>query len=120
MAGLRMGFRASPDAILGAAGTAAHVAGYRVTPKGPQEVWAQKGNFALSLLIGAFIAYCNFRLVVEALPDGVAQLTLYRNTPWWTGVIGVSRVKSKAKELADLIAKTIAASDIPYLGFSEF
>src|SRR5262245_50178422 len=66
----------------------------------PGEFQLTKGNFLLSLLLGAFIAYCKFQGTICRKGDDT-EITLTRNSPWWTGAIGVSRVKSRAKELAD-------------------
>ena len=32
---------------------------------------------------------------------------LKRNSPWWTGAIGVSRVSTRAKKLAEAIAEAL-------------
>ena len=69
-----------------------------------------KGNFAVSLLAGAFIAYCDFAVELEDDEEGGTMFTLHRNTPWWTGLIGVSRVKTAAKKLADEIAEELEDS----------
>jgi len=51
-------------------------------------------------------AYCDFRIDVEEYDDG-NELVLERNAPWWTGVIGISRVKSIAKDLFKCIKDEI-------------
>lgn len=69
---------------------------------------AGKGNLFMSLLLGAFIAYCKFE--VEIAPgkyDGEVEIVINRNSPWWTGMIGINRVKKRAKELADAIADAV-------------
>src|SRR5262245_21716382 len=65
-----------------------------------------KGNLALSIFAGAFVAYCDFVISVEENRNSTT-IFLERNSPWWTGVIGVNRVKNRAKELAEAIADAI-------------
>jgi len=67
----------------------------------------QKGSLAASIFLGAFIAYCDFRVSLTEKSDGKIKITLERNCPWWTGLIGVNRVKSKAKQLIDEIEEAI-------------
>ena len=71
------------------------------------ELSATKGNLLLSIFVGAFVAYCDFHVYVEEDRDGTVEISIERNAPWWTGVIGVGRVKNKAKELADAIENAI-------------
>ena len=71
------------------------------------ELSVQKGNLALSIFIGAFVAYCNFRVSIHGRKDNSVEIEIERNSPWWTGILGVSRVKSRAKELADRIEDAI-------------
>jgi hypothetical protein len=69
---------------------------------------ATKGNLALSIIVGAFVAYCYF--TIEINPGkyaGEVEIIINRNSPWWTGVLGVNRVKKRAKELAEEIADAI-------------
>ena len=69
---------------------------YRV---GDWELRIQKGSLLASIFVGAFVAYCDFRVFVEE-DDGGVDIVIERNRPWWTGAIGVGRVKSWAKTLA--------------------
>lgn len=71
------------------------------------ELIVQKGNLPLSIFLGAFIAYCYFRVLIEEDRSDTIAITIERNSPWWTGVIGVSRVKSWAATLADEIERAI-------------
>lgn len=59
---------------------------------------AESGSLPLSIFLGAFIAYCDFHVSVGEF-EGDNELTLERNNPWWTGLIGISRVKTRASEL---------------------
>ncbi|MBX3460167.1 MAG: hypothetical protein KF696_09450 [Planctomycetes bacterium] len=89
---------------------AIHVAGgmeYGVQDIGPWSLSVGKGSLAASIFVGAFVAYCDFKVHISALPDGNTQLLLERNSPWWTGLIGVGRVKRKAVELADAYGNNI-------------
>lgn len=67
---------------------------------------AQKGNMVLSFFVGAFVAYCDFRVYVDEFEEET-EIRIERNSPWWTGLIGINRVKSRAKELANAIADRI-------------
>src|SRR5262249_28814621 len=51
---------------------------------------------------------------------GAHRAWIERNTPWWTGVIGVSRVKSWAKSLADEIEDEIEHQHGRVYGRQEF
>ena len=73
---------------------------------------ARQGNLALSIFLGAFVAYCDFKLNVVFPGDGTSHLILERNSPWWTGVIGVNRVKGRAVDLANAIQTAIGQSGI--------
>ena len=35
------------------------------------------------------------------VPDGTSAISIVRNRPWWTGAIGVMRVKKRADLLGD-------------------
>ena len=85
---------------------AAEDLGFSVWSRGDGVFAAGKGNLAVSILVGAFVAYCNFMIWVDEVGDET-EIRLDRNTPWWTGLIGVNRVKNKAKELANAIADEI-------------
>jgi hypothetical protein len=82
---------------------------------------AGKGNLVVSILLGAFIAYCNF--LVEIAPgkyDGEVEIIINRNSPWWTGIIGINRVKKRAKELAGKIADAIEDDGGEVIKVKEF
>ena len=64
---------------------------------------ARKGNLALSIFLGALIAYCDFQVYLED-HNGKTEVVIERNKPWWTGWIGLNRVKNAAKELATAVA----------------
>jgi hypothetical protein len=79
---------------------------FAVDTRGDYAFGAGKGNLVLSIVLGAFIAYCDFHVTVEE-DDHASELIIERNNPWWTGMIGVKRTKNRAKELADAIADAI-------------
>lgn len=79
---------------------------FAVTSLGDGAFAAQKGNLAMSIILGAFIAYCDFKVMVED-DDDRTLIEIERNAPWWTGFIGVNRVKTRAKELKDDIVRRI-------------
>jgi hypothetical protein len=81
---------------------------------------ASKGHWAL-IIIGAFIAYCNFTIDINpGKGAGEVEIVINRNSPWWTGVIGVNRVKKRAKELADQIADAIKKGGGRVISEKEF
>jgi hypothetical protein len=49
------------------------------------ELSVTKGSLAASIFLGAFIAYCDFRVFIEERRDRV-RIVIERNSPWWTGV----------------------------------
>jgi hypothetical protein len=80
--------------------------GFHVVEVDDYHFEAKRGSLPLSIIAGALVAYCDFKIEVEAYDDAT-DLVLTRNTPWWTGVLGVSRVKNWAKHLVDEIAKEV-------------
>lgn len=81
--------------------------GFRVKRLDDDALSVCKGNLFVSILAGAVVAYCNFEIVLDESKKGDTKLTLERNKPWWTGLIGLSRVKKAAKALVDAIAQEI-------------
>lgn len=97
---------------------AIHVAGgmeFGVQDIAPWSLAVTKGSLAASIFVGAFVAYCDFKVHIAVLPDGNSQLVLERNSPWWTGFIGVGRVKTKALELADAYGDAILSQGFAVL-----
>lgn len=83
----------------------AQTQGFKVTPESPWSFRAHKGSTGTALLAGGlFVAYCRFRVAVAVEPTGVVHLTVERNSPVWTGVAGVMRVKKRALKLAEAVA----------------
>lgn len=76
---------------------------------------ARQGNLALSIFFGAFVAYCDFKLNVVFPGDGTSHLILERNKPWWTGAIGLSRVKGRAVDLANAIHNALGQAGFAIL-----
>jgi hypothetical protein len=68
---------------------------------------ATKGSLVASIFLGAFIAYCDFRIWVEEERDRSVAISIERNCPWWSGIIGVNRVKNQAAALADAIEEAL-------------
>lgn len=90
---------APADRVRHIAHEAARFQGFGVAPAGEWSFELSQGSLFVSILLGAFIAYCKFQLHITSAPDGNTVVTLIRNKPWWTGVIGVKRVKKKADGL---------------------
>jgi hypothetical protein len=80
-----------------------------------------QGNLLLSIFLGAFIAYCDFRVTInEGRREGTVEIEIERNRPWWTGWLGVSRVKKRAKQLADELGDEIEDLGCRVLKEKEF
>jgi len=105
--------------VLGVTQHAAGALGFRTHPTSPWSFSAQKGNLAVSILFGAFIAYCNFNVYVSQSPDGNTAVSIVRNSPWWTGVIGVRRVRRRADELGNAIAGTLVQQQYAILHHAQ-
>lgn len=81
---------------------------FEVESLGKRSFRARQGNLAASIIVGAFIAYCDFEIEIEpGRREGNVDIVINRNSPWWTGIIGVGRVKGRARQLAEEIGETI-------------
>ncbi len=106
MAGITIVTDLDPKAALKTVKSVAKGLGFAVYRVDDWELQVQKGNLVASIFLGAFIAYCNFQVFVEETRSRV-KIVIERNTPWWTGFIGIGRVKTMAKNLADLVEDDI-------------
>jgi hypothetical protein len=91
-----------------------------VQPVTEQEFVARKGSLGKSLLLGPFMAYCRFRISVIEFEDAEVDVVLQRNFPWWSGFIGVGKVRAWALRLAKLIETRIEESGGQVLESREF
>lgn len=98
---------------------AAHSLGYRMTQTSPWTFQAQKGNLALGIVLGALIAYCNFSVTIAQMPDGMTAISIVRNRPWWTGAIGVIRVKKRADELGNAVGQGLVSQGLAVLNHTQ-
>ncbi len=110
MAGIDIATDLNPEDSLKIVKRVAREMGFTIEAVDEWELSLQMGSLVASIFLGAFIAYCNFRVFIEEKRKRVT-ISIERNTPWWTGFIGVSRVKTKARTLADLIVDDIVARD---------
>lgn len=110
----------NPETLEQAAINVAGSMGFGVKPVGPGALAVTKGSLVASIFVGAFVAYCEFRVNVSVAPDGTSHLVLERNSPWWTGVIGVSRVKKRARELADAIGNELIRLGVQIVARNDF
>lgn len=92
---------------------------FTIEAEAPGRHIARKGSFVASLLVGAFVAYCDFRLVIALAPDSTSHLIIERNTPWWTGFLGVNRVKNRARELADACGNALVQAGVQILARND-
>jgi hypothetical protein len=70
-------------------------------------IHVQKGSFAASFFLGAFVLYCNFRVSVERGRLDERELRIEWDTPWWAGFFGVERTATAAGKYADEIEDLI-------------
>src|SRR4051812_44725372 len=89
---------------------AAEELNFTVTRVDDLELKLERGSFVLSLIAGAFVVYCDFRVTVEEGRRKV-RIDVERNSPWWGGMIAVMRTKNAAKELCDLIEEDIEEAE---------
>ena len=120
MAGFTIHTGVGADTALKTARKIAKKLGFATHPVDDWEFTAMKGNLLASIFLGAFIAYCDFRVCIEEGRNGSMEISIERNTPWWTGVIGVNRVKNQAKALADAIEEAILDQGGDVLKRTEF
>ncbi|MCC6417059.1 MAG: hypothetical protein IT429_02285 [Gemmataceae bacterium] len=120
MAGIRMLTNMEPQDLLKTAKRVAKRLDFAVGEADDWELIAQRGNFVASIFLGAFIAYCNFRMRIFENREQRVEIEIERNSPWWTGAIGIGRVKSWAKSLADGIEEEIRLRGSNVLGRKEF
>lgn len=112
--------QATPDHLMEVAGGVAAAFGYEIQQEGSWTLRLKKGSLAASFFVGAFVAYCDFRLNIVFPGDGTAHLHLERNTPWWTGIFGVNRVKNQARELADAYGNELVRQSVAILQRNDF
>jgi hypothetical protein len=120
MAGIRILTDSSPEVAMKAASRAAKHLEFKVYRVDDWELVAQRGNLALSIFVGAFVAYCYFHVRVFSDRGDRVEVEIERNSPWWTGVIGVNRVKNWAKSLADAIEDEIEDAGAKLYGRKDF
>lgn len=82
---------------------------------------ATQGSLTASIFLGAFIAYCEFEIEIRTSRyNGEVDVVINRNCPWWTGWLGLKRVKNRASELASAIADEIERDGSRVLKEKEF
>ncbi|MCB9892968.1 MAG: hypothetical protein H6839_00795 [Planctomycetes bacterium] len=109
-----------PEHLLQITGDLAPAMKYRVEQSGAWTLKLQQGSLAASIFVGAFVAYCDFTVNIIVPGDGTTHWVLERNTPWWTGIIGVNRVKGRARDLADAYGNEMARQGVPILQRNDF
>jgi hypothetical protein len=86
--------------------------GFGVRDHGDDELELEKGSFAGSIFLGAFMTYRFFRVFADGSKSGKrTRLEIRWNTPWWTGIIGCSNTRKAARELADAVEDDIEDRD---------
>lgn len=108
----------APQALATVQGASQSLA-FRLTQTGQWSFKAQKGSLIGGILLGAFFAYCNFSIVVAQVPDGTTAISIVRNRPWWTGAIGVMRVKKRADELGNAVGQGLVNQRFTVLNHTQ-
>lgn len=107
MAGFDFVIEGNATDALEAVRAAAQAEQYEFAQFAEGKATAKKGSLGLSIVLGAFIAYCDFKFTTEPAGSGLVKLGMTRNNPWWTGLIGINRVKNAATRYADGIERTL-------------
>jgi len=109
MPGFIMGTDLDRDRAVSLAIQAAREQGFSIEPVTSREFLARRGSLGKSILLGPFRPYCRFR--ISALDEeGGTEVTLQRNTPWWTSYSGVRKVHISAEKLANAIDAALGAA----------
>jgi hypothetical protein len=101
-------------------GTVARDEGFSVERVEDDELKVGQGNLIASIFLGAFIAYCDFKVVFHPEPGNRVEIEMNRNNPWWTGIIGIGRVKNIFKKLVDAIEEEIEAAGGRIINSEDF
>jgi hypothetical protein len=109
MAGFALSTNAPPLHVRDTAVNCAASMGFAVVPETDWAFRASKGSTLAGALLGAFIPVCRFRLSVTSSPDGMTHLQVERNSPWWTGAVGIRRVKNRARDLTTAIGSALSS-----------
>ena len=120
MAGLVIVTDLDAEATLKIAGKVARKLEFATHRVDDWELEATKGSLVASIFLGAFIAYCDFRIWVEEERDRSVAISIERNCPWWSGIIGVNRVKNQATALADAIERALEREGAEVLDRTTF
>lgn len=70
----------------------------------PLDRWCFKltrGSKGASILVGALADYCELQVTVQKYDDVTSEVLLEAGSAWWTGVIGMVRVRDAARSLAN-------------------
>jgi hypothetical protein len=81
---------------------AARALHYTVTCLADGELSLRRGSLIAGLVVGPFVPYCDFRVSFHSR-ERETEIRLELNKPWWTGTIGLKRVRGRAEELAGAI-----------------
>lgn len=120
MAGFNLLTNVERDRALDIAEFVATELGYQVYQLEDDELKVRKGNLMLVILFGIFAGpYCDFQVIVTEDKKGRVEIEITRNNPWWTGLIGISQVKTAARRLAEEIEDEIEGQGGRVLDFEE-
>jgi hypothetical protein len=119
MAGMRFTTTAPAETVIDVAFRQARDLGFAVQEIDDLRLRARRGNLALSIVLGAFIAYCDFRLQLREY-DEDNELSIEWSTPWWTGLIGVGRSKGHARKLMTAIGDVLEVKDFEVFDNKEY
>ena len=117
MAGLKLVTDLDANSLLKLAYRAAQDHGFSVAKIADDRFSAKRGNALFGL--AAISAHCDFIISVETY-DKEAELVLERNSPWWTGAIGVSRVTNRAQDLMKTFGEAVRLAGRRVIRETEF
>ena len=109
MPGIKLLTNLEPVKCLKAAWRTAQDMGYSISPieETSKRFSANKGNLFMNLIAGPLAPRSSFEITVESYRSA-NEISIETNQPWFTsGAIGVSKVRKRADELLDAIAKAI-------------
>jgi len=99
-----------PEQTIRIVASAARQLGYSVGFTGDWELTLKKGGLLSNLLAGPLAPPRDFRVVVRERSDKTVEVSISLNKPWWSGMVGLRRLRSQAQALADAVESAIRES----------
>lgn len=78
--------------------------GYKLSPDKPGALTYEKGNRVMRILLGAFVKYFKFNIIINTNADGTLVVNLMKQTSGISGgLIGMNQVKNEMIRLGNLL-----------------